>query len=119
AEIIRRAGGEVWGAGSEPDTPGHSLHETGTLRFGKDPKTSVTNGYSQCHDVSNLYAATRASFLSSQTRRLRSQSWLSRCAHANASSRTSNAAFILKMNKDRNDTKGQRRRRKDGTCDSL
>ncbi|MEJ7616152.1 MAG: GMC family oxidoreductase [Pyrinomonadaceae bacterium] len=38
AEIIRRAGGEVWGAETEPRTPGHSLHETGACRFGKDPK---------------------------------------------------------------------------------
>jgi choline dehydrogenase-like flavoprotein len=55
AEIIRRAGGEVWGAGDDPNSPGHSLHETGACRFGKDPKTSVTNGFSQCHDAPNLY----------------------------------------------------------------
>lgn len=55
AEIIQRAGGELWGADTEPLTPGHSLHETGACRFGKDPKKYVTNGYSQCHDVENLY----------------------------------------------------------------
>jgi choline dehydrogenase-like flavoprotein len=62
AEIIRRAGGEVWGASTEPDPPGHSLHETGTCRFGNDPKKFVTNRWSACHDVSNLYVADASMF---------------------------------------------------------
>ena len=35
--------------------PGTSLHETGTLRMGNDPKKFVTNRFGQTHDVPNLY----------------------------------------------------------------
>lgn len=62
AEIIRGAGGEVWGADSEPASPGHSLHETGPCRFGNDPKKFVTNRWSACHDVPNLYVADASMF---------------------------------------------------------
>ena len=55
AEIVKAAGGEIWGVGEEPESPGHSLHETGVCRFGNDPKKFVTNRFAQCHDVSNLY----------------------------------------------------------------
>ena len=34
---------------------GDSVHEMGTARMGRDPKTSVLNGYNQCHDVPNLF----------------------------------------------------------------
>jgi choline dehydrogenase-like flavoprotein len=36
-------------------TPGLSIHEMGTVRMGRDPKTSVLNQYSQSHDVPNLF----------------------------------------------------------------
>jgi choline dehydrogenase-like flavoprotein len=53
-EVMRAAGAEYQGHG-EPEMPGFSLHETGTCRMGIDPKTSVTNGFGQTHDVNNLY----------------------------------------------------------------
>jgi choline dehydrogenase-like flavoprotein len=62
SEIIRKAGGEVWGNATEPDPPGHSLHETGPCRFGNDPKKFVTNRWSACHDVPNLYVADASMF---------------------------------------------------------
>jgi glucoside 3-dehydrogenase (cytochrome c) catalytic subunit len=62
SEIIRKAGGEVWGMATEPDPPGHSLHETGPCRFGHDPKKFVTNQFSACHDVPNLYVADASMF---------------------------------------------------------
>ena len=34
---------------------GLGIHEMGTARMGKDPKTSVLNGYNQSHDVPNLF----------------------------------------------------------------
>ncbi len=34
---------------------GLSIHEMGTARMGKDPKTSVLNGHNQAHDVPNLF----------------------------------------------------------------
>ena len=36
-------------------TGGSIIHEVGTTRMGPDPKTSVLNGYSQAHDVKNLF----------------------------------------------------------------
>jgi choline dehydrogenase-like flavoprotein len=54
-ELIRRAGGEVWGSGDDPWSPGISLHETGPCRFGNDAKNFVTDRYAACHDVPNLY----------------------------------------------------------------
>jgi len=34
---------------------GDSVHEMGTARMGRDPKSSVLNGFNQCHDVPNLF----------------------------------------------------------------
>ncbi|CUS45785.1 MAG: GMC family oxidoreductase [Pseudomonadota bacterium] len=34
---------------------GLGIHEMGTARMGKDPKTSVLNGHNQAHDVPNLF----------------------------------------------------------------
>ena len=34
---------------------GHGIHEMGTARMGKDPKTSVLNGNNQIHSVKNVY----------------------------------------------------------------
>ena len=54
-DLIRASGGEYTGSADEPDIPGTSLHETGTLRMGNDPKNFVTNRFGQTHDVPNLY----------------------------------------------------------------
>ena len=35
--------------------PGLGIHEMGTARMGRDPKTSVLNGWGQAHDVTNLF----------------------------------------------------------------
>ncbi|HEX8851508.1 MAG TPA: GMC family oxidoreductase [Gemmatimonadaceae bacterium] len=35
--------------------PGFSVHEMGTARMGRDPKTSVLNAHNQAHDVPNLF----------------------------------------------------------------
>ena len=35
--------------------PGSAVHETGTARMGKDPRTSVLNGNNQLHDVKNVF----------------------------------------------------------------
>ena len=62
-EAIRSSGGEVWGVGKEPYTPGWSLHETGTLRMGDDPRRFVTNRFGQAHDVKNLFVCDASVFL--------------------------------------------------------
>jgi choline dehydrogenase-like flavoprotein len=35
--------------------PGLGIHEMGTARMGRDPKTSVLNGWNQAHDIPNLF----------------------------------------------------------------
>ena len=35
--------------------PGNGIHEMGTARMGRDPHTSVLNGWNQAHDVQNLF----------------------------------------------------------------
>jgi glucoside 3-dehydrogenase (cytochrome c) catalytic subunit len=39
----------------EVKPPGHSVHEMGTARMGRDPATSVLNAHNQTHDVQNLF----------------------------------------------------------------
>ncbi|WP_203257620.1 GMC oxidoreductase [Hyunsoonleella ulvae] len=38
-----------------PAAPGIGIHEMGTARMGRDPKTSVLNKYNQIHSVPNVY----------------------------------------------------------------
>jgi choline dehydrogenase-like flavoprotein len=35
--------------------PGSAIHEMGTCRMGKDPRTSVLNAWNQMHDVKNVF----------------------------------------------------------------
>jgi choline dehydrogenase-like flavoprotein len=64
SSVIKASGGEVWGVGEKPNTPGYSLHETGTCRMGDDPKHFVTNRFGRTHDVPNLYVCDASVFLS-------------------------------------------------------
>ena len=43
---------------------GDGIHEMGTARMGRDPKTSVLNQWNACHDVPNLFV-TDGSFMTS------------------------------------------------------
>ena len=45
--------------------PGLGIHEMGTARMGRDPKTSVLNAYNQCHDVPNVFVTDGACMTSS------------------------------------------------------
>ena len=44
---------------------GSTIHEMGTARMGKDPKTSVLNGNNQMHDVSNVFITDGSAMASS------------------------------------------------------
>jgi choline dehydrogenase-like flavoprotein len=44
---------------------GFASHEVGTVRMGKDPKTSVLNSYCQAHDVKNLFVTDGSTFTTS------------------------------------------------------
>ncbi|MEZ4777414.1 MAG: GMC family oxidoreductase [Bacteroidia bacterium] len=45
--------------------PGRGIHEMGTARMGKDPKTSILNGFNQMHAVKNVFVSDGASMTSS------------------------------------------------------
>lgn len=45
--------------------PGELIHEMGTARMGRDPKTSVLNEWSQSHDIANLFITDGACMTSS------------------------------------------------------
>ncbi len=45
--------------------PGMGIHEMGTVRMGKDPKTSVLNGFNQMHDVKNVFVSDGSFMVSS------------------------------------------------------
>ena len=45
--------------------PGSCVHEMGTARMGRDPKTSVLNKWNQAHDVPNLFVTDGACMTSS------------------------------------------------------
>ena len=45
--------------------PGLSIHEMGTARMGKDPKTSILNKFNQIHSVKNVFVTDGACMASS------------------------------------------------------
>jgi len=45
-----------------PEPGGFASHETGTVRMGIDPRTSVLNGYCQARDVKNLFVVDGSCF---------------------------------------------------------
>ena len=63
AKAMLEAAGCVNVRASDPDKmtlesltkPGNKIHEMGTARMGRDPRTSVLNGWCQSHDVPNLF----------------------------------------------------------------
>jgi choline dehydrogenase-like flavoprotein len=61
-DLFKAMGAEMWGADTEPNRPGTSLHETGVCGMGNDARTSVTNKWAQTHDVANLYVCDASIF---------------------------------------------------------
>jgi choline dehydrogenase-like flavoprotein len=65
AEMMDKAGFKNITPGNPDDWIfGDGIHEMGTARMGKDPKTSVLNRWNACHDVPNLFV-TDGSFMTS------------------------------------------------------
>lgn len=65
AEMLERAGlknVETYDSGCNP---GLGIHEMGTARMGRDPKTSVLNGNNQVHAAKNVYVTDGACMTSS------------------------------------------------------
>jgi choline dehydrogenase-like flavoprotein len=65
AEMLAAAGAKDIGVYQDMSSPGLGIHEMGTARMGRDPKTSVLNAHNQAHDVKNLFMSDGACMTSS------------------------------------------------------
>jgi len=65
AEMLASAGARQIQPFIDDDPPGFSIHEMGTARMGRDPKSSVLNSFNQAHDVKNLFVTDGAAMVSS------------------------------------------------------
>jgi choline dehydrogenase-like flavoprotein len=65
AEMLASAGAMDISVFQEMSPPGLAIHEMGTARMGRDPKTSVLNEHNQAHDVKNLFLPDGACMVSS------------------------------------------------------
>lgn len=64
-EMLETAGLKNVGGSDDMPPPGHCIHEMGTARMGRDPKTSVLNGWNQVHAVKNVFITDGACMTSS------------------------------------------------------
>ncbi|MEX2155501.1 MAG: GMC family oxidoreductase [Gemmatimonadales bacterium] len=65
AEMLAAAGAHDIEPFTSDNPPGLVIHEMGTARMGRDPKTSVLNGNNQCWDVKNVFVTDGACMASS------------------------------------------------------
>ena len=63
--MVLAAGATITRESSVLHPPGLGIHEMGTARMGRDPKTSVLNQYNQAHEVPNLFVTDGAAMASS------------------------------------------------------
>ena len=66
-EMLEAAGCENITFYNEATAPGACIHEMGTARMGRDPKTSVLNKWNQMHEVPNVFVTDGACMTSSGT----------------------------------------------------
>lgn len=64
AEMFEAMGAKDVSTFDHPGGPGLGIHEMGTARMGRDPKTSVLNKYNQVHACKNVFV-TDGSFMTS------------------------------------------------------
>ena len=70
ASIIETMGGKVHHLTPEQrekngiSIPGTIIHEVGTVRMGKDSRSSAVNGFGQSHEVNNLFVCDGGVFVS-------------------------------------------------------
>jgi len=65
AEMLAVAGARDITVSTEMSAPGLAIHEMGSARMGRDPKTSVLNAHNQAHDIKNLFLPDGACMASS------------------------------------------------------
>jgi choline dehydrogenase-like flavoprotein len=63
-EMLQAAGFQSVSGFNNPPHPGEVIHEMGTARMGRDPKTSVLNAFNQCHDAPNVFVTDGACMVS-------------------------------------------------------
>ena len=64
AEMLAAAGAAQVSTYNAEKVGGSAIHEMGTARMGRDPATSVLNGFNQAHDVPNLFVTDGAAMTS-------------------------------------------------------
>lgn len=64
-EMLEAAGAKNVKSFDSAPPPGFCIHEMGTARMGKDPKTSVLNKWNQMHDVKNVFITDGSAMASS------------------------------------------------------
>jgi len=64
-EMLETAGIKNVGSYDGMPAPGFCIHEMGTARMGKDPKTSVLNKWNQMHDALNVFITDGSAMASS------------------------------------------------------
>ena len=65
AEMLEASGVKNVGTYDSGYFPGMGIHEMGTARMGRDPKTSVLNAHNQVWDAPNVYVTDGACMTSS------------------------------------------------------
>ena len=65
AEMLESIGARDVSSRVDDNPPGLTIHEMGTARMGRDPETSVLNGWNQAWDVPNLFMTDGACMTSS------------------------------------------------------
>lgn len=80
-EMLELAGIKEIESFNNPTNPGLGIHEMGTARMGRDPKTSVLNAYNQIHSVPNVFV-TDGSFMTSSACQNPSLSYMAFTARA-------------------------------------
>jgi choline dehydrogenase-like flavoprotein len=67
SEMLEKAGFKDIYAYDSKQAPGLAIHEMGSARMGKDPKTSVLNSHNQVWDVKNVFVTDGACMTSTST----------------------------------------------------
>ena len=65
AEMLEAAGFKNVNTYDNPNNIGLGIHEMGTARMGRDPKTSVLNAWNQVHEAPNVFVTDGACMTSS------------------------------------------------------
>jgi choline dehydrogenase-like flavoprotein len=64
SEMFEKAGLKDISTYDSGESPGRGIHEMGTARMGRDPKTSMLNGFNQMHAIKNVFVTDGSSMAS-------------------------------------------------------